>query len=86
MGAAFHNVSAVLLVNLQHALDEDIPVAADDGADRDAIVRLCQDLGAHGVAVGPLSLARYLEGFTAVLLSVNKIHRSKVGLRFTGLA
>ena len=85
VGAAFHNVSAVLLIDLDHALDEDIPVAADDEADRDTIVGLCADLGAHGVAVGPLSLARYLEGFTAVLLSVNKLHRSKVGLRFTGL-
>ena len=85
MAAAFHNVSAVHLRNLEHQLDEDIPVAADSEADRGVVVGLCADLGAHGVGVGPLRLARYLEGFTAVLLTINKLHRTQAGIRFTGL-
>ena len=85
VGAAFHNVSARMLIDLDHPLDEDLPVVADTDEDRATIIGLCRDLGARGVAVGPLSLARYLEGFTAVLLSVNKLHRSQAGLRFTGL-
>ncbi|MEA2646918.1 MAG: 8-hydroxy-5-deazaflavin:NADPH oxidoreductase [Chloroflexota bacterium] len=85
VGAAFHNVSAKVLIDLEHALDEDIPVAADDEADRATIIELCADLGARGVPVGGLALARYLEGFTAVLLSVNKLHRSQAGIRFTNL-
>ena len=35
--------------------------------------------------VGPLRLARYLEGFTAVLLTLNKLNRTQTGIRFTGL-
>jgi predicted dinucleotide-binding enzyme len=73
-------------MDLDHTLDEDIPVAADAEADRDLVLELCRDLGARGVAVGPLSLARYLEGFTAVLLTLNKLHRTQSGIRFTGLA
>jgi NADPH-dependent F420 reductase len=85
VAAAFHNVSSKLLLDLDHQLDEDIPVAADDAADRELVLELCRDLGAHGVSVGPLSLARYLEGYTAVLLSVNRLYRTQAGIRFTGL-
>jgi NADPH-dependent F420 reductase len=85
VAAAFHNVSAVHLRNLEHRLEEDIPVAADSEADRGIVVELCADLGARGVGVGPLRLARYLEGFTAVLLTLNKLNRTQTGIRFTGL-
>jgi hypothetical protein len=85
VGAAFHAISAPLLLDLAHELDEDVPVAADDPADRATIVALSAALGARGVEVGPLRLARYLEGFTAVLLSLNRLHQARAGLRFTGL-
>jgi NADPH-dependent F420 reductase len=85
VAAAFHNISYKLLMDLDHTLDEDIPVAADAEADREVVLELCRDLGARGVAAGPLSLAHYLEGFTAVLLTLNKLHRSQAGIRFTGL-
>jgi 8-hydroxy-5-deazaflavin:NADPH oxidoreductase len=85
VATAFHNVSAVRLAKLDQDPDEDIPVAADSEADREIVVELCQDLGTRGVGVGPLSLARYLEGFTAVLLTINKLYRTQAGIRFTGL-
>jgi NADPH-dependent F420 reductase len=85
VATAFHNISYKLLMDLDHDLDEDIPVASDAEADRELVLELCRDLGARGVAVGPLSLARYLEGYTAVLLTVNKLHRTEAGIRFTGL-
>jgi NADPH-dependent F420 reductase len=85
VAAAFHNISYRLLLDLEHSLDEDVPVAADAEGDRQLVLDLCRDLGARGVAVGPLSLARYLEGYTAVLLTVNKLHRTQAGIRFTGL-
>lgn len=86
VATAFHNISYKLLMDLDHSLDEDIPVAADAEADRELVLGLCRDMGARGVAVGPLSLARYLEGYTAVLLTINKLHRTQAGIRFTGLA
>jgi NADPH-dependent F420 reductase len=85
VATAFHNISYKLLLDLDHSLDEDIPVAADAEADRELVVDLCRDLGARGVQVGPLSLARYLEGYTAVLLTINRLHKTQAGIRFTGL-
>ncbi|GAC1330455.1 MAG: NADPH-dependent F420 reductase [Candidatus Dormibacteria bacterium] len=85
VGAAFHNVSHKLLADLQHAIDEDIPFACGDD-DAVTLEGLCSDLGARGVHVGELHLAPYLEGYTAVLLSVNRRYRVQAGVRFTGLS
>jgi hypothetical protein len=85
VAAAFHAVSAPLLLRLEHTLDEDVPVAADDPADREAVAGLAGMLGARGVPVGPLALARYLEGLTPLLLSLNRLRRVNAGIRFTGL-
>jgi NADPH-dependent F420 reductase len=85
VGAALHTVSARSLSRLDHDLDEDVAVVADDDADREAILQLCSEIGARGVAAGPLSLAHYVECQTAVLASLNKLNRSQAGLRFTGL-
>jgi len=85
VGAAFHNVSHKVLADLGHVIDEDIPFACEDG-DAETLVGLCSDLGARGVHVGGLHLAPYLEGYTAVLLSVNRRYRAQAGVRFTGLS
>jgi NADPH-dependent F420 reductase len=82
--AAFHNVSYRILADLGHAIEEDVPFACA-GEDRDTMQGLCTDLGARGVHVGGLHLAPYLEGYTAVLLSVNRLYRAQAGIRFTGL-
>ncbi len=85
VGAAFHTVSARSLSDLDHRLDEDVAVVADDEADREVILGLCADIGVRGVAAGPLSLSHYVECQTAVLASLNKLNRTQAGLRFTGL-
>ena len=84
VGAAFHNVSHKILSDLAHGIEEDVPFAAAD-EDAATLGELCHDLGAHGVHVGGLHLAPYLEGYTAVLLSVNRRYRTQAGIRFTGL-
>ncbi|MFN2463124.1 MAG: NADPH-dependent F420 reductase [Candidatus Dormibacteria bacterium] len=84
VAAAFHNVSHKLLADLDHAIDEDIPFAASD-EDAATVGRLCADIGARGVHVGGLHLAPFLEGYTAVLLSVNRRYRTQAGIRLTGL-
>jgi len=84
VAAAFHNVSHKILSDLGHGIEEDVPFAAAD-EDAASVADLCDDLGAHGVHVGGLHLAPYLEGYTAVLLSVNRRYRTQAGMRFTGL-
>ena len=82
--AAFHNVSSMILADLTRKIDEDVPFACAD-QDRDVLQGLCTGLGARGVHVGGLHLAPYLEGYTAVLLSLNRLYRTQAGIRFTGL-
>jgi NADPH-dependent F420 reductase len=85
VAAAFHNVSHKILADLGHQIEEDIPFAAP-GEDAAALNALCADMGARGVHVGELHLAPYLEGYTAVLLSMNRRYKIEAGVRFTGLA
>ncbi|MDP9325220.1 MAG: NADPH-dependent F420 reductase, partial [Candidatus Dormibacteraeota bacterium] len=85
VAAAFHTVSANSLLDLDHAVDEDVAIVADDEADREVVLGLCADIGVRGVVAGGLSLAHYVECQTAVLASLNKLNRTQSGLRFTGL-
>ena len=84
VAAAVHNFSSKLLADLDHDIEEDVPFACDE-RDREVVRGLCADLGARGVFVGGLHLAPYLEGYTAVLLTVNRLYRTQAGIRFTGL-
>jgi NADPH-dependent F420 reductase len=83
LAAAFHTVSSSALAKLDHDLGEDVPVAADEAADRETVAALCAAIGLRAVAVGPLSLARYLEGMTPVIVSLNRLNRVNAGIRFT---
>ena len=84
VAAALHNVSYRILADLDHEISEDVPFACA-AEDVTTVSALCADLGARGVHVGGLHLAAYLEGYTAVLLSVNRLYRVQAGIRFTGL-
>ncbi len=83
--AGFHSLAAANLVQPQLP-DQDALVCGDD----EHAKRLALDCGAHLVAgraidVGPLAIARALEGLTALLLNVNKRFRVEAGLRITNL-
>ncbi len=84
--AAFQNVSAVLLKQLDHELDTDVLICGDDKAAKELARTLARDAGMRGIDAGPLQNAAVAEGLTAVLIGVNiraKIKHS--GIRITGL-
>ncbi len=84
--AAFQNIGAHHLLNLNHALDCDVLVCGDKGDDKQVVLQLCADAGLHGVNAGALQNASAVEGMTAVLIAINIIHKVKsAGLRITGL-
>ncbi|WP_052667926.1 NADPH-dependent F420 reductase [Nitriliruptor alkaliphilus] len=85
--AGFHTVSAVTLRRADEPLDEDVLLCGDDEAAVAVVTALVDDHleGARAVHCGPLRLAATLESLTAVLISVNKRHRSHAGLRVTRL-
>lgn len=84
---AFHNVSAVLLWDEDGDLDEDVVVVGDVVEAKEVAMDLAAAVtGRRGVDGGKLRLARVLEPFTAVLISINRKYKTHSGLRITGLA
>jgi NADPH-dependent F420 reductase len=79
---AFHHLSAVSLLDPSADLGaEDILVCGDDDLATAVVRRLCLGLtGRVGIEAGPLRLARYIEPFTAVLISINQRYAVQSGV------
>lgn len=83
---AFHNVSAVGLWEEPGFLDEDVIVVGDVVEAKEVAMALAASVtGRVGIDGGKLRLARQLEPFTAVLISINRKYKVHSGLRITGL-
>jgi NADPH-dependent F420 reductase len=83
---AFHNVSAVGLWGEEEYLDEDVIVVGDSVEAKQVAIDLAAAVtGRAGVDGGKLRLARQLEPFTAVLISINRKYKVHSGIRVTGL-
>ena len=83
---AFHNVSAVGLWEEPGFLDEDVIVVGDVVEAKEVAMTLAESVtGRVGIDGGKLRLARQLEPFTAVLISINRKYKVHSGLRITGL-
>lgn len=84
--AAFQNIGAHHLLDLDHEMDCDVLVCGDKGADKQVALQLCADAGLRGVNAGALQNAAVAEGMTAVLIAINIIHKAKsAGIRITGI-
>lgn len=83
---AFHNVSAVGLWGEDEFLDEDVIVVGDSGEAKQVAIDLAEAVtGRPGVDGGLLRLARVLEPFTALLISINRKYKTHSGIRVAGL-
>jgi NADPH-dependent F420 reductase len=84
--SALHTVSAHLLGELGHDLDEDVLIAGDS---KDAKRRVADIIGRipglRPVDCGRLETARLIEGLTPLLISVNIRHKTHAGVKLTGL-
>ncbi|PAL21484.1 NADPH-dependent F420 reductase [Sphingopyxis sp. GW247-27LB] len=84
--AAFQNISAHHLRDLDHVMDCDVLVSADDADDADQVIALVNDAGMKGWHSGPLANSAAAEALTSVLIALNR--RYKVpgsGIRITGI-
>jgi hypothetical protein len=85
--AAFHHAPPRLLEDPAREVDTDVLVVGDDPEARAVVVGLADAIpGCRGIDAGPLRLARHLEGFTAVLLTVNRRYKVNAGVRVTRLS
>jgi 8-hydroxy-5-deazaflavin:NADPH oxidoreductase len=84
--SAFHTVSAALLGDLDHQLDEDVLIAGDDREAKRELAEIVQMVdGLRPVDCGRLEMARLIEGLTPLLISVNSRHKTHAGIKLTGL-
>lgn len=84
--AAFHNLSAAHLLDLDHAIDGDVIVCGDHlDALREVIELAGLIQGVRGVNGGPLANSRYVEELTALLLNVNRIYKAETHVRIVGI-
>jgi 8-hydroxy-5-deazaflavin:NADPH oxidoreductase len=84
--SAFHTVSASLLSDLEHELDEDVLVCGDRRADKARLAELIEQIpGLRPVDCGPLEMARIVEQLTPLIISINVRHKARAGIKITGL-
>jgi hypothetical protein len=84
--AAFQNVSAVKLKQLNKAVDCDVLVCADEEGAKAEVMRLVEAAGMRGIDAGALRNAIAAESLTPILLHINRRYRVQgAGIRITGL-
>jgi NADPH-dependent F420 reductase len=85
--SAFQNVSAEKLRALDHAVDCDVLVCADDAAARQTVIDLVGSMGMRGVDAGPIGNSAAAEALTSLLIWINRKYKVPgAGIRITGLA
>ncbi len=84
--SAFHTVSAALLTDLEHALDEDVLIVGDKREDKAKVAELVEHIpGLRPVDCGRLEMARIVEQLTPLIISINIRHKTRAGIKITGL-
>ncbi len=85
--SALHTVSAALLTDLDHQLDEDVLLCGDRREDKARAAALLELIpGLRAVDAGRLEMARIVEQLTALLISINVRYKARAGMKITGLA
>ena len=85
--AAFHHVSAVLLLDPEvTSLEQDVLVLGDDREATDLVQALAARIpGVRGVYAGRLRNSGQVEALTANLVSINRRYKAHAGLRVTDI-
>jgi 8-hydroxy-5-deazaflavin:NADPH oxidoreductase len=84
--AAFQNVSAHHLRDLEHPVECDVLVCADDAEAAAVAVELAQSIGLRAFHAGPVANSAAVEAMTSLLISINRRYKSPgAGLRISGV-
>jgi hypothetical protein len=85
--AAFHHVSAVLLLDPEvDTIDLDVMVLGDDREATDLVQALAARIpGVRGIYAGRLRNCGQIEALTANLVSINRRYKAHAGLRVTDI-
>jgi 8-hydroxy-5-deazaflavin:NADPH oxidoreductase len=84
--SALHTVSAAACGDLDHALDEDVLVCGNHREDKERVMALIDRIdGLRCIDAGRLEMARIVESLTALLISINVRHKTRAGIKITGV-
>ena len=84
--AAFQNVAAHHLRDLDHEIACDVLVCGDDPAARELVIGLATDIGLTAYHAGPIANSAAAEALTSVLISINMRYKSAgAGIRIAGV-
>ena len=84
--SALHTVSAAVLKDLDHGLDEDVLICGDKKADKRVVAELIDRIdGLRPIDAGRLEQSRIVETLTAMLIGFNVRYKTHAGIRITGL-
>ena len=84
--AGFHTLPAGELKNPNTSFEADALICGDDDEAKSVVLELANEMkGLRGMDAGRLSSARYLEGTTALLINMNKLHKTHFAVRVTGV-
>jgi len=84
--AAFQNISATHLLDLDWEPDCDVLITGDNKEAKKAAAGLAVAAGFYAVDAGPLANAGVVEGLTALMIGINIRNKVKgSGIRITGI-
>jgi NADPH-dependent F420 reductase len=84
--SALHTVSAPGLSDLAAEVDEDVIVTGDDREAKRRVAELISRIpGLRPLDGGRLEMARFVEGMTPLLISINARYKTHAGVKLTGL-
>lgn len=84
--AGFHTLPAGELKNPHTSFEGDALICGDDDEAKGVVLELANEMkGLRGIDSGRLSSARYLEGTTALLINMNKLHKTHFSVQMTGI-
>ena len=83
---AFHNLSAVKLQDLAKAMEGDVLVTGDDGDAKRQVMQLTGTIAnLRAVDAGPLSMSRFVEDITALILGINRRYKAHAAVKMVGI-
>jgi NADPH-dependent F420 reductase len=84
--SAFQNISAHHLKKLDHQIDCDVLVCADDVAAAEVAIGLARDARLRAWYAGPLANSVVVEGMTSLLIGINRRYKvPAAGIRLSGV-
>jgi 8-hydroxy-5-deazaflavin:NADPH oxidoreductase len=84
--AAYQNLAARKLFDLEHDLDSDVIVCSDDKEALREVIWLTEQVpGLRGVNGGPLAVSHYVEGITTLLVHINRNYKTETSVRIVGV-